>query len=104
MTGETSKPNDQEQPRRCPVCGETMEFKIVHLNKVDICEDHGIWLDKGELESIISRLRRTKRKTITNAVRDARKEGMIEMWLFGPLAFLFDLPRKKRPRKKARKL
>jgi hypothetical protein len=82
-----------------------MIFKQVLLNEVDICEDHGVWLDKGELESIIARLKRTGRRNSYKAAREARKEGMIEFWLLGPLSFLFDRPGKKivRPSKRTRK-
>ena len=30
-----------------------MELKRVQGVNVDICEEHGAWLDKGEIESII---------------------------------------------------
>ncbi|MBW1878780.1 MAG: zf-TFIIB domain-containing protein [Deltaproteobacteria bacterium] len=40
----------------CPVCGKTMvreEYGLASLVMVDRCEEgHGVWLDKGELESI----------------------------------------------------
>jgi Zn-finger nucleic acid-binding protein len=105
MPAENAKKHEREQARPCPVCGETMVFKQVLFNTVDICEDHGIWLDKGELESIISRLKRSGRRASYKAAREGREEGRIEFWLLGPLSFLFDRPRKKtvRPSKRTRK-
>jgi len=41
--------------RRCPVCNKLMQRKN-HLNRsgviTDVCKDHGIWLDAGELKQI----------------------------------------------------
>jgi Zn-finger nucleic acid-binding protein len=43
------------QIRRCPVCAEEMNSETQFGVCVDLCEEHGIWLDKGELESLLSR-------------------------------------------------
>jgi len=40
----------------CPICEETMQhlnYKKVSGVIVDFCEEHGIWLDGGELRQII---------------------------------------------------
>ena len=46
---------DTGDPRSCPVCGETMtlfkQFDVV----MDICESHGVWLDQGELATLLER-------------------------------------------------
>jgi len=44
------------QPQFCPICQETMS--IVNYKKrsgiiLDVCEEHGIWLDGGELYQVI---------------------------------------------------
>lgn len=43
------------EARSCPVCGETMtllkQFDVV----MDICESHGVWLDQGELATLLER-------------------------------------------------
>ena len=42
-------------PRPCPVCGRTMEL-LKHFDVVmDVCDDHGVWLDQGELALILER-------------------------------------------------
>jgi Zn-finger nucleic acid-binding protein len=66
-----------------------MAFKHVLQTEIDICEGHGVWLDEGELESIISRLRQNRSRIKDAAANSARKEGRIQGWLFGPLSFLF---------------
>lgn len=33
----------------CPVCGVSMVQQTIHGVTVDICEQHGVWLDHGEL-------------------------------------------------------
>lgn len=49
--------DNKEKKIKCPICNEKME-KVQH-NQVDIIIDkcihnHGIWLDKGELEEMVS--------------------------------------------------
>lgn len=34
---------------RCPVCGEALEQTIIHGVTIDVCSQHGAWLDQGEL-------------------------------------------------------
>ena len=44
-----------EQPRACPVCGETMELVQQFDVVIDVCEAHGVWLDQGEQATILER-------------------------------------------------
>ena len=37
----------------CPVCKQRMEHAKIEGAWVDVCKDHGVWLDKGEIEAII---------------------------------------------------
>ena len=51
-------PSHQEAPRRCPICGKKMEKVLVgpesHAVLIDRCKKkHGLWFDRGELESIL---------------------------------------------------
>ncbi len=41
----------------CPTCGEAMRVVFKHGVSADICPEHGIWLDNGELDRIICRIR-----------------------------------------------
>jgi Zn-finger nucleic acid-binding protein len=90
MLTEDSKKDDPQYRKSCPVCGEPMVVEQVLRTKVDVCEGHGLWLDEGELESIITRLRKNRALIKDAAAKSARKQGKILGWLFGPLAFLFD--------------
>jgi len=56
---------------------------------IDVCDEHGVWLDKGELEALMKRgqLGIKARRRIEEA---ARREGQLSGWLLGPLSFLFD--------------
>ncbi|HVX12472.1 MAG TPA: zf-TFIIB domain-containing protein [Pirellulales bacterium] len=38
--------------RTCPICRAAMQSRALHSIPVDICPDHGIWLDNGKLESL----------------------------------------------------
>jgi Zn-finger nucleic acid-binding protein len=38
----------------CPVCANTMSKRVVPKSvQVDYCGDHGVWLDVGELETLL---------------------------------------------------
>lgn len=53
-----TNPNDRTQPRpplACPVCSVPLTQKIRVGVPIDVCDEHGIWLDRGELEEIIQR-------------------------------------------------
>ena len=36
----------------CPVCSKRMEIRTVKSVTVDVCPEHGMWLDRGELDKI----------------------------------------------------
>lgn len=44
-----------EPTRACPVCAQPMQSESRDNVTVDFCDDHGIWLDKGELETLLDR-------------------------------------------------
>lgn len=39
----------------CPVCQNRLYVKEMHGVIVDICDEHGVWLDRGELEKVHDR-------------------------------------------------
>jgi Zn-finger nucleic acid-binding protein len=44
-----------EGVRTCPTCGEDMNKQVFAYESgvpIDVCPDHGIWLDQGEMERI----------------------------------------------------
>lgn len=41
----------------CPVCKDRMEHQRVENAWVDVCHEHGVWLDKGEIDSIMESAR-----------------------------------------------
>lgn len=44
-----------EQPRACPICAGEMTKQVYAYESgvpMDVCDEHGIWLDEGELERI----------------------------------------------------
>jgi len=49
--------NIDEKKYRCPICGKKMD-KVEYENSdiiIDKCKkDHGVWFDKGELNSLLS--------------------------------------------------
>src|SRR5262245_57622957 len=42
--------NDGSPRRPCPMCGDRMNIVWLEFIQLDRCDDHGVWLDAGELE------------------------------------------------------
>jgi Zn-finger nucleic acid-binding protein len=66
-----------------------MDVHAISGSEVDVCEAHGMWLDRGELGSIVRRFSKKQASLARRAVKDARFSGKVSAWLWGPLAFLF---------------
>jgi len=50
---------DLEAEVRCPTCAsvmERLEFAAISRVIIDVCPEHGVWLDAGELERVIERV------------------------------------------------
>lgn len=47
--------DDDEPVIDCPICGAPMDKAHEHGVTIDFCDDHGVWLDAGELEDILAR-------------------------------------------------
>ena len=80
----------REGDRPCPQCGRRMDVQVRKGTKIDVCPDHGIWLDKGELDEILAAVRGSVRRNQRAAVRRARKDGKVSGALFGWWALLGD--------------
>ena len=77
----------------CPVCGDTMETKAYRKVEIDVCQEHGVWLDRGELETIDARHRerlRRKARLAAEQRKNAKRRGKCEGMVFGWLSFLWD--------------
>jgi Zn-finger nucleic acid-binding protein len=37
----------------CPICKQRMQLKQIEGIRVDVCEEHGVWLDRGEIEALM---------------------------------------------------
>ena len=46
---------ESDRDVRCPFCGESMRVEHRRGVEIDVCDEHGIWLDRGELERILER-------------------------------------------------
>ena len=76
--------------RPCPVCGEKMKLAERTGTEIDICEEHGVWLDAGELAAIVTRVKRQQRHKSSIAYKRGKASGKVSGVLWGPLSFLFD--------------
>ena len=61
----------------CPICGNTMQVEKVHRSEVDVCDEHGVWLDAGELEKICRRVQIKGWRTRKGSIREARRQGRV---------------------------
>ena len=85
-------PNEEIVPtgeRECPICKQRMESFEEQGVIIEACEEHGIWLDRGELEAILHRVRSRDRLSrdmaIRNAIKSERKAA--QMWCAWTIAF-----------------
>jgi hypothetical protein len=58
--------------------------------ELDVCEEHGVWLDSRELEEILRRRRIGEATRMQMAERHGREWGKVSAYWLGELAFLFD--------------
>ena len=69
---------------KCPVCSDEMSRRTSYDVDVDVCAEHGIWLEKGELARIVDTVAERERPPAWQAEserRDGRYEGIFFGWL-----------------------
>ena len=74
---------DKSRDIDCPVCGTRMRAEDVDRISILVCDEHGVWLDKGDLELIklntnaknVRRIRRLKRELEDAKDRDRSPEA-----------------------------
>lgn len=76
--------------RCCPVCGNHLVLRILSGTEIDVCPDHGVWLDPGELQFLIRRQTKIRHSSEKERLRKARRDGKAEGCQWGLLAFLWD--------------
>ncbi len=92
-TKHASHPNSEliaEGRRPCPICGSMMAAEEHDNISIDLCAKHGVWLDLGELEKIVSKAKGISRRKGLRAARDAKVRGRYEGVVFGWLSLLWD--------------
>ena len=59
--------------RPCPVCGQVMIMTTRHGVPIDVCPGHGLWLDQGKLDLLLSAMRSGgRRPSMSTSVRAKR--------------------------------
>lgn len=74
----------------CPVCGAAMAVETVQLVKIDVCENHGMWLDQGELKLIQVRGFAKGSRQRQSRLKEAKRRGRLQGWLSGLASLNFD--------------
>ncbi len=84
--------NDTEAERvlACPVCGEALQIDAKSGVSIDVCPEHGIWLDAGELDAIVKKIRAQHLRMKSRQVREARRSGKVSGALWGWWSLLGD--------------
>ena len=93
QTHDETVDNDHLTPsgeRPCPICGETMGVEFNYGMSIDVCEQHGIWLDRGELRKVVSFVKSGERISRQDAIRNAKRQGKISGTVFGAWSLMFD--------------
>ena len=74
----------------CPVCQEPMKVQKMYRVAVDVCDEHGVWLDKGELKEIKKSIKRSHRKSMKLTRDIAKKQGRREGVQWGWWSLFWD--------------
>lgn len=71
--------------RKCPVCEAPMRQEIKFNVVIDTCDEHGVWLDNGELEKMLLNIDRirSQMKQREDEIGEAEKRGKIQGALGG---------------------
>ena len=69
-----------EGDRACPICSKKMASENKDGIQVDVCHDHGVWLDKGELAAVLGR---AKDQAIIDALAQKGSSGEQGGFLLG---------------------
>ncbi len=51
---------------------------VTHGVEVDVCKEHGVWLDKGELEKIMASMRDIYRAGLADRAKQGQERGRLE--------------------------
>ena len=76
--------------RPCPICGKHMQVESMQGVQIDACVEHGVWLDTGELMTVIGRIRAKAGAAKVEAIRRARRDGKVSGALLGVWSLLLD--------------
>ena len=73
-TDRTNREVVPEGQRPCPICHEPMTSAHEKGVLIDLCEEHGMWLDKDELRAVLKRSQESETVAELKAKITAEKE------------------------------
>ncbi len=91
---EPAHPNAEVVPegqRPCPICQVVMAQETQHNIVVDVCEAHGVWMDKDEMSKMLAMLETKYLVRRRRAVASARRQGQLRGIMY-PFWFLLGEP------------
>lgn len=75
--------------RECPICKQKMVPDLDYGVSIDVCAEHGIWLDRHELPAIMAFVRSGERLVRKHAILKAKSEGRWSGAALGIWSLLF---------------
>lgn len=76
--------------RHCPICGFLMESRLQAGLNVDVCADHGMWLDNGKFDTIASTVSVSSARKLRWELEKAQRRGKLKGMFFGWWSFFID--------------
>lgn len=83
--------NEKVRPtgqRPCPICKEPLLSSTERGTTVDLCLEHGVWLDRGELDQLLSKVAMAGKSSRRATVDKARRSGVTRGLFLGVWALL----------------
>lgn len=90
--GNTLSNDDLVPPgeRECPICKTRMPTVQQHGVHVDVCDAHGVWLDRRELPAMIARIRAGETISRRQATDTANGDDVLAASMLGVWSLLID--------------
>ena len=79
----------ERSPLACPICSKPLSAKLVDGVTADVCGEHGLWLDQGELQKIVESIKLEEMQKASRVIRSGNlpeiakttmTEGVLGRW------------------------
>jgi Zn-finger nucleic acid-binding protein len=74
----------------CPVCKTTMRVERTQGILVDVCTEHGVWFDLGEVPALVAKIQAGQRVGLAEQLDNAKRKGIVSGAFMGLIALWLD--------------